>query len=124
MLDDKILAALGDKAAAERLTERGELTLCPFCHNEAVVHIVESQSRYAEYKKEIPKEARFIRCVCYPSGKRYFEYRLKEYVPQCVDSSCCGRTVKRYKTMAEAIKTWNTRAPILTPEQIKRLEEM
>lgn len=120
-MDDVKLALLGDRAAQERITKRGELVPCPFCHNDAVVHIVESQSRYAEYKKEIPKGARFIRCVCYPSGKRYFEYRLKEYIPQCVDSSCIGRAAKRYKTMAEAIKTWNTRAPILGAEEMEIL---
>ena len=62
--------------------------------------------------------------ICYPSGKRYFEYRLKEYIPQCVDSSCIGRAAKRYKTMADAIKTWNTRAPILSAEEMEMLEGM
>ena len=38
MLDDKTLAMLGDKAAAERLTERGELLPCPGCNEEEVKH--------------------------------------------------------------------------------------
>lgn len=121
-MDEIRRALLGDRAAQEALTERGDLVPCPFCHNDAVVHIVESQSRYAEFKKEIPKGSRFIRCVCYPSGKRYFEYRLKEYIPQCVDSSCIGRAAKRYKTMEEAIKTWNTRAPLLSEEELEAIE--
>lgn len=62
MLDDKLLAMLGDKAAAERLTERGQLVPCP------------------------------LFCV-YGTSKE------------------------------EVIRKWNTRAPILTPEQIKRLEK-
>lgn len=31
MMDEVRLALLGDKAAQERLTERGELLPCPFC---------------------------------------------------------------------------------------------
>ena len=122
MMDDVRLALLGDKAAQERLTERGELLPCPYCKNESVIHEVEAIAKYAEYKKEVPKNARIIRCVSYPSGKKYWEYREKEYVPQCVDATCCGRATKRYKTKQEAIKVWNTRAPILTPEELEGLK--
>lgn len=115
-------AMLGDHEAAKRLTDAGVLVPCPFCGNDAVVHEVEAQPKCAETQKEVPKGARIIRRIGYPSGKEYFEYRKKEYIPQCVDSSCCGRAVKRFNTPAEAISSWNTRAPILTPEQIKRLK--
>ena len=73
-MDDVKLALLGSKEAAKRLTDAGVLVPCPFCWKDAVMHVVESGSRYAEHKKEIPKGARFLRCVCYPNGKRYFEY--------------------------------------------------
>lgn len=115
-------AMLGDHDAAERLTEQGVLLPCPFCGNDAVVHEVEAQPKYAETQKEVPKGARIIRRISYPSGKEYFEYREKEYIPQCVVSSCCGRDVKRFNTLAEAISVWNTRAPILSVEEIERLE--
>ena len=121
VVDDIKLALLGNKEAAKRLTEAGVLVPCPFCGNDAVVHEVEAQPRYAEIKKEVPKGARIIRCISYPSGKEYFEYRKKEYIPQCVDSSCCGRAVKRFNTQVEAISAWNTRAPILSAKEMKEL---
>ena len=105
-------ALFGDHETAKRLTDAGVLLPCPFCKKDAVVHVVESMPRNAEYKKEVPKGARILRCVCYPSGKKYFEYRMKEYIPQCVDSGCPGRIVKRYKTEYEARLAWNTRAAI------------
>ena len=123
-MDDIKLAMLGSKEAAKRLTEKGVLLPCPFCKKDAVVHVVESMPRNAEYKKEVPKGARILRCVCYPSGKRYFEYRVKEYIPQCVDSGCPGRIAKRYKTEYEARLAWNTRAPILSAEEMEMLEGM
>ena len=114
-------AMLGDHEAAARLTERGVLVPCPFCGNDAVVHEVEAQPKYAETQKEVPKGARIIRRISYPSGKEYFEYREKEYIPQCVVSSCCGSAVKRFNTPAEAISVWNTRAPILSVEEMEML---
>ena len=122
-MDDSKLAMLGDHEAAKRLTEAGVLLPCPFCGNDAVVHEGEARPRYAETKKEVPKGARIIRCISYSSGKKYFEYREKEYIPQCVDSSCCGRAVKRFNTQVEAISAWNTRAPILSAEEMEMLDE-
>lgn len=121
-MTDERKALLGDKEAAKRLTERGVLVPCPFCWKDAVMHVVESGPRYAEHKKEIPKGARFLRCVCYPNGKRYFEYCVKEYIPWCVDTGCCGRISKRFKTLEAAISAWNTRAPILSEEEVEMLD--
>ena len=123
-MDDVKAALLGDHEAAKRLTEQGVMVPCPFCGNDAVVHEVEAQPKYAETQKEVPKEARIIRRISYPSGKEYFEYRKKEYIPQCVDSSCCGRAVKRFNTPVEAISAWNTRAPILSKREMEMLEGM
>ena len=122
-MDDIKLAMLGNREAAKRLTDAGVLVPCPFCGNDAVVHEVEAQPKYAETQKEVPKGARIIRRISYPRGKEYFEYREKEYIPQCVVSSCCGRAVKRFNTPAEAISVWNTRAPILSESELKKLEE-
>lgn len=36
-MNDKTLALLGDPAAQERITARGELLPCPFCGGEAVM---------------------------------------------------------------------------------------
>lgn len=123
-MDDIKLAMLGNREAAKRLTDAGVLVPCPFCGNDAVVHEVEAQPKYAETQKEVPKGARIIRRISYPSGKEYFEYREKEYIPQCVVSSCCGRAVKRFNTPAEAISVWNTRASILSAEEFMKLEEI
>lgn len=120
--DDVKRALLGDREAAKRLTEAGALLPCSFCGNDAVVHEVETQPRYAETQKKVPKGARIIRCISYPSGKEYFEYRKKEYIPQCVDSSCCGRAVKRFNAPVEAISAWNTRAPILSESEMEKLK--
>lgn len=88
-MDDRALALLGDRAAQERITERGELLICPFCGGEAMV----------EYDTINP-----------------FEYAVF-----CGD---CGVMPTTSEDEKVARKIWNTRAPILTPEQIKRLEEM
>ena len=82
-MDDIKLAMLGNREAAKRLTDAGVLVPCPFCGNDAVVHEVEAQPKYAETQKEVPK-GQTIRRISYPSGKEYFEYREKEYIPQCV----------------------------------------
>ena len=122
-MDERLRAMLGDHEAAKRLTDAEVLLPCPFCGNDAVVHEVEAQPKYAETQKEVPKGARIIRRISYPSGKEYFEYREKEYIPQCVVSSCCGRAVKRFNTPVEEISAWNTRAPILSAEEMEMLNE-
>ena len=83
-MDEVRLALLGDKAAQERLTERGELLLCPWCGGEARVVGV-GKWRYAVCKK------------CTIEGP----------VKMDID---------------EARLAWNTRAPILTPEELEGME--
>ena len=90
MLDDKTLALLGDKAAAERLTERGELLPCRCNHS---VLALKSYKRNGVMRNYI---------VC----------------------SYCGSQSRICGTEKEAFRDWNTRFTTLTPEQIKRLEEM
>lgn len=82
---------------------------CPFCGANSEMHIVESYLMYAESKKDLPKDARIVRETRYPNGKAYIEYRAREYIPRCSDTSCCGRATKRYKTDLLARKAWNTR---------------
>ena len=83
-MDEVRLALLGDKAAQERLSERGELLRCPWCGGEARVVGV-GKWRYAVCKK------------CTIEGP----------VKMDID---------------EARLAWNTRAPILTPEELKEME--
>lgn len=75
-------------------------------------------------KKRFQKEQESFDVLVIQMEKEYFEYRKKEYIPQCVDSSCCGRAVKRFNTPVEAISAWNTHAPILSAEALERLEEI
>ena len=80
-------ALLGDHAAAERLTERGELPVCPWCRNEM---------------RPYPHQG-------------YFWY-------QC---NCGARSpTVWHATENRSLKIANTRASILTPEQIEALEKM
>lgn len=85
-MDDVKLALLGNKEAAKRLTERGEMLPCPKCKGVVTLHSVNGfKSIYA---------------------------------------SCrwCGIMTRGFKTASEAIKAWNTRAPILTPEELEGLK--
>lgn len=86
MLDDVKLAMLGDKAAAQILTEQGVSIPCPSCKPENI--------RY-----------------CYACG---------EYWLECSD---CGTGCGFKNTLGEAIKDWNTRAPILRAEEMEMLNE-
>lgn len=45
------------------------------------------------------------------------------YAVSCKKHSC-GAYGCAHRTKAEAVEYWNTRSALLTPEQIKRLEEM
>lgn len=99
MLDDKILAMLGYKAAAERLTSKGDLLTCPVCGREVDEHGPEDW-KPTWYDPDSGGDP-------------------VNYVCECGLTFCIG-SYDYHETMKE----WNTRAPILTPEQIKRLEEM
>ena len=91
MLTDIQLAILGDRAAQERITERGELLPCWRCGESAEMEEI------------------------YTCGKPIYAVSCKKHY--------CGAYGCAHRTKKEAIGYWNTRDPILTPEQIKRLEE-
>lgn len=86
-MDEKTikLALLGDKAAQERLTERGKLLPCPFCGEE----------------------------------KANIRYACGDYFVECLN---CHSTSSVTSTKDTVVKDWNTRAPILTPEELDELE--
>lgn len=88
-MDEIRRALLGDRAAQERLTERGYAIQCPNCKGGAV--IVEGSLRNSgKYS---------VTCgMCFLS------------TPWCVSKK-------------DAIGRWNTRAPILSAEELERLEE-
>lgn len=89
-MDDVRLALLGDKAAQERMTERGELLPCAHCKGRAV--LVEGTLR---------------------ASGRY--------------SAVCGKCFNATTwcvSKEDAIGRWNTRAPILSAEEMEMLERM
>lgn len=73
------------------------------------MHNGEFASKLTQYKKEIPKGARLIKSSVYPSGKTWHEYRVKAFIPRCMDTKCLGRVYKLFETEAEAIAAWNRR---------------
>ena len=102
MLDNKTIALLGDKAAAERLTERRKLLPCPFCGVQPTTRVR-------------------VKAQCLEMSAKCFKCGVERTVRVDI---CDTEFNKLYDGMMLLIKVWNTRAPILTPEQIKRLEEM
>lgn len=97
-MDDVKLAMLGNKDAAKRLTEAGVLVPCPMCG--------------ATIDRQAEKDTLMLN-----------EFQLGKwcFIHFC-DETCDGVTIYG-KTEAEVIAKWNTRAPILSAEEIQKLEE-
>jgi hypothetical protein len=93
-MDDIKLALLGDKETARRLTDAGVLLPCPMCKGDEI--LVRSVSG------------------AFDSGK----ISTKKYT-QC--RSCFLQTTF-YNTEKETRLAWNTRAPILSAEEMEMLE--
>lgn len=94
-MDDITRAMLGDHEAAERVTERGELLPCPHCKSNAIMLKMRGIKRF------------------------FFNPTVKR--PTCTK---CGATVFIWFSGKNAIRNWNTRATLLTPEQMDALERM
>lgn len=117
-MDGITRAILGDRATAERVTESGNLLPCPWCRKHAVfIGVHDDEGNYhgrrgCEYEKE-------------PwSGLSYALHH--EGWGDCIlctdgENQTMGGVL--FDTAKEAAMEWNARAPILTPEQIKRLED-
>ena len=105
MITDEKRALLGDREAAKRLTEQGVLVPCSHCGNDDDCRIVMS------FKKDKKK-------------------RFGEYYDVCtIYCECCTETVRQAglgKDVAakNASLLWNTRAPILSESELKKLEEI
>lgn len=96
-MDDRTLALLGDRAAQERITERGELLPCPFCGNIPVLEEV-----FGTFD---------LRCLKYNCrGGSYSSYGD-------------GGGELTYESEQKARLAWNTRAPIMSSEEMEMLDE-
>lgn len=96
-MDDRTLALLGDRAAQERITERGELLPCPKCGGDVEEHGPEDW-KPTWYDPDSGGDP-------------------VNYVCECGLTFCIG-SYDYYETMKE----WNTRATILTPEQLMKMD--
>ena len=106
-------AMLGDKEAQRQITERGELLPCPMCHGEDLTITGDGQNIYDPgtlgYVESVPDT--YLCIVCDVCG-------LISNAVDIVGDDECGEAERQ---LAE---DWNTRAPILTMEQINALEAM
>lgn len=100
VVDDIKLALLGNKEAAKRLTEAGVLVPCPFCGGEAEV---------------VAYGPRLLR----PSRNHVYSVSCNECEMMFGWDVDYGG---RYDTEYEVMLAWNTRAPILSAEELQRLE--
>ena len=92
-------ALLGDHEAAKRLTEEGDLLPCPFCG--------ENPSTRVRVKAQCFE----MSVVCFKCG-----------MSRTVQVDICDTEFDKLQTgMMLAKKSWNTRAPILSESELKKL---
>ena len=109
-MDDYRRALLGDRAAQERITERGELLLCPWCGG----HIQEMRFDY---------HFRF-QCESCKIGRTFPGWIQEKESGECISGE--QSAVKLYyhaDALEKARANWNTRAPILSAEELERLKD-
>ena len=112
-LTDEERALLGDKDAAKRLTEAGVLVPCPFCGKAVILRRVSSS--YTTCPTVIMDDWT-IEC---PNGcVRNNVYKSKIFQDDK------GEVVIKNNGADEARLAWNTRAPILSESEMKKLEEI
>lgn len=97
-MDDRVLAILGDREAAERLTAAGVLLEC-HCGGKAKMIFFEKRGL--------------------PSGDMGYLAEIK--CPEC-RAELRRWALKKKWAMESATKAWNTRSPVLTPAQLELLK--
>lgn len=112
MLELEQRALLGDHEAAKRLTEAGVLLGCPFCGSG--VNIRRTSSKYRTSPVVIMDEWA-IECPNHCFQPKAFDSEILQ------DET--GKVIVKRNGSDEARLAWNTRAPILSVEELQRLEE-
>ena len=97
MIEDVRAALLGDHEAARRLTDAGVLVACPFCGGN---NISERESACLFGRSSYQRTSKYVFC-----------------------EDCYCKTAD-YGTKKKARLAWNTRAPILSAEEMEMLEGM
>ena len=111
-MDDCARALLGDHEAAKRLTDAGVLVPCPFCGGE--VRLRRVSNSYTTSPTVIMDEWT-VEC---PNGcVRNNVYKSKIFQDDK------GEVVIKNNGADKARLAWNTRAPILSESELKKLEE-
>ena len=98
-MTDILKATLGDHEAAKRLTEAGVLVPCPCCGGNARVRYTGNGSGPLGYTSNV-----------YMRSK-----------PGFVMCDKCGLQTSRNMRACRAVSKWNTRAPILSDSDLKKL---
>ena len=98
-MDDVTLALQGNKEAAKRLTDAGVLVPCPYCGGKPTTRI------------RVKAECIEMEVKCFNCGTNKF-YQVE---------ICDTEFNKLTSGMTQAIKAWNTRAPILSESELKKL---
>lgn len=111
-MDDKTKALLGDHEVAKRLTEAGILLPCPFCGGE--VRLRRVSSGYSTSPTVIKDE---WTVECQKGCIRNNVYQSDIFQDDK------GAVVIKRNGADKARLSWNTRAPILSAEEIKKMEE-
>ena len=108
-------ALLGDHEAAKRLTEVGVLLPCPFCPSGGRPELRVQEVEYGICGAWV---------ACAECGSKTNYMGTHELIKTGTGISTPMTEKSRQRGINKARLAWNTRAPILTPEQIKRLEGM
>ena len=112
-MDDIKLALLGDREAAKRLTDAGVLVPCPFCGGE--VRLRRVSNGYSTSPTVIRDE---WTVECLKGCVRNNVYKSEIFQDDK------GAVVIKNNGADESRLAWNTRAPILSAEEMEMLEHV
>ena len=110
-MDDIKRALLGDHEAAKRLTDAGVLVPCPKC------------GKSAQFEVTMRSERGATRGWGFHIGCSACEYHTGQYELELQISPSGGLSAVKDERPA-AIEEWNTRAPMLSAEELKKVEEI
>lgn len=122
-MDDRVLAILGDREAAERLTAAGVLLECPHCKSDKVK--VDHKSRRAGFTgldDRVEYQTYSVRCnSCHARGPVHGGKVIVSFNYFCVTKDLPEWATTQMELSKAARLDWNTRAPVLTPAQLALL---
>ena len=108
------LALLGDHEAAKRLTDAGVLIPCPFCSSGGRPELRVQEVEYGVCGAWV---------VCAECGSKTNYMGTHEFIKTGTGISTPMTEESRQRGINKARLAWNTRAPILSESELKKLEE-